>query len=120
MKRKLNKKNMLKFADSLFRTEGGWDYYTELCCGALEKKGMNCALGAMYNYFLNQPMPSESTVAADELGLKLSLLNDIVEEHFVWNLDMLVEINDRTDSYYRRARACRNHIVKKIVPLLRN
>ena len=59
MVKKFNKKNVKKFARSLYEEKGDFIYYRPLCRGVLAKKNgevVGCILGDLYEEFIGKPV----------------------------------------------------------------
>lgn len=115
----LNKKNAIKFADKIYNKETG--EFTKLCVGELVKNGMCCALGEAGTYFLGKSIVIENEDWPDTVctmlirKAKKKHPNKDVWEHFA----NLININDTTIGYEKRARKIRKYWMENIVPLLK-
>ena len=60
MSKLLNKNNMIKFADYLYKEKNGYVYYQPLCVESLVdydgKEIKCCVIGEMYDFFLEEPV----------------------------------------------------------------
>jgi len=75
--KKFNQKNVLAFADNLYKkTKAGNEYYVPLCWGGLAHANgeiTHCILGELYEEFIGQPVARRATkkeLASDECYTK--------------------------------------------------
>ena len=115
---KFNRKNLIKFANSIFYEKDGWEHYTHLCKGDLTKKNKNgelhCILGEMKVHFGLKCADDEDSII-NKLFYQVigyvSYFDDTYSDLYD-AFDELPLVNDKASSYYARAKACKKKLLE--------